>query len=115
MFYIAFLDSYFWYLVLLVFGLIGIWSYWYSILLVFDLIGIRSYWYSILLVFGRIGIWSYWYLVSLGGFPKDRHKFHGVGSPRGGIFEKMNNQQNQECHFLKIACYPILIPDSEST
>ena len=86
--YIAFLDSYFWYLVLLVFGLIGIWSYWYSILLVFGL---------------------------LEGFSKEKHKVHGVASPPGGIFEKKNNLQNQECHFLKIACYPILIPDSEST
>ena len=77
--YIAFLDSYFWYLVLLVFGLIGVSSY------------------------------------GLGGFSKEKHKFHGVGSPPGGIFEKKDNLQNQECHFLKIACYPILIPDSEST
>ena len=77
--YIAFLDSYFWYLVLLI----------------FDLIGVSSY--------------------GLGGFSKEKHKFHGVGSPPGGIFEKKDNLQNQECHFLKIACYPILIPDSEST
>ena len=104
MLYIAFLDSYFWYLVLLVFGLIGIWSYWYSILLVFDLTGIRSYWYSILVVFDLIGIWSYWYLVLLvfvligiwsywylvlsEGFSKAKHEFHGVGSPLGEIFEK---------------------------
>ena len=80
--YIAFLDSYFWYLVLLVFVLIG--------------------------------IWSYWYLFLLGGFFK-RHKFHGVGSPLGVIFEKKNSLQNQACHFFLIACYPILIPDSEST
>ena len=79
MLYIAFLDSYFWYLVLLVFGLISVSSY------------------------------------GLGGFSKGKHKFHGVASPLGGIFEKKNNLQNQECHFLKIACYPILIPDSEST
>ena len=97
--YIALLDSYFWYLVLLVFGFIGIWSYWYSILL----------------VFGRIGIWSYWYLVLLGGFSKEKHKFHGVGNPPGAIFGKKSNLQNQGCHFLKIACYPILISDSEST
>ena len=58
------------------FGFIRIWSYWYLLLLVFDLTGIRSYWYSILLVFGRIGIWSYWYLVLLGGFSKEKHKFH---------------------------------------
>ena len=57
--YIVFLE-YFWYLVLLVFDRIGIWSYWYSILLVLDLIGIRSYWYLVVLVFGLIGIWSYW-------------------------------------------------------
>ena len=50
--YIAFLDSYFWYLVLLVFGLIGIWFY------------------------------------GLAGFSKEKHKFHGVGSPPGEIFEK---------------------------
>ena len=99
MLYIAFLDSYFWYLVLLAFGFIGIWSYWYLVLL----------------VFGLIDIWSYLYLVVLEGFSKENHKFHGVASPPGGIFEKKNNLQNQECHFLKIACYPILIPDSEST
>ena len=75
--YIAFLDLYFWYLVLLVFGFIGIWSYWYSILLVFGLIGICSYWYLVLLVFGLIG-----------GFSKGKHKFHGVGSPPGGILKK---------------------------
>ena len=79
MLYIAFLDSDFWYLVLLVFGLIGVSSY------------------------------------GLGGFSKEKHKFHGVGSPPGGFFEKKDNLQNQEYHFLKIACYPILIPDSEST
>ena len=97
--YIAFLDSYFWYLVLLVFGFIGIWSYWYLFLL----------------VFGFIGIWSCWYLVVLEGFSKGKHTFHGVASPPVGIFEKKDNLQNQEYHFLKIACYPILIPDSEST
>ena len=77
--YIAFLDSYFWYLVLLVFGLISVSSY------------------------------------GLGGFSKEKHKFHGVGSPPGGIFEKKDNLQNQACHFFFIACCPILIPDSEST
>ena len=88
----------------MVFGFIGIWSYWYLVLLVFGLIGICSYWYLVLLVFGLIG-----------RIFKRNHKFHGVGSPPGGIFEKKDNLQNQECHFLKIACYPILIPDSEST
>ena len=44
-----------------------------------------------------------------------KHKFHGVGSPPGAIFEKKNNLQNQGCHLFLIACYPILIPDSEST
>ena len=83
----------------MVFGFIGIWSYWYLVLLVFDL----------------IGIWSYLYLVLLEGFSKGKHKFHGVGSPPGGIFEKKDNLQNQECHFFLIACYPIRIPDSEST
>ena len=83
--------------------------------MVLGLIGIWSYWYLVLLVFGLIGIWSYWYLVLLEGFSKEKHKFHGVGSPPGRIFEKKDNLQNQECHFLKIACYPILIPDSEST
>ena len=97
--YIAFLDSYFWYLVLLVFGLIGIRSYWYSILLVFDLTGIRSYWYSILLVFVRIGIWSYWHLVLLGGFPKDRNKFHGVGNPPGEFLKKRTTSKTKNVTF----------------
>ena len=44
-----------------------------------------------------------------------KQKFHGFGRPPGGIFGKKDNLQNQECHFLKIACYPILILDSEST
>ena len=34
---------------------------------------------------------------------------------QGGLFEKRENMQNQECDFLKMASYPILIPDSEST
>ena len=82
--------------------------------MVFCLIGIRSYWYLVLLIFGFIGVWSYWYLVLLEGFSKEKHKFHVVGSPSVVIFEKKDNLQNQEYHFLKIACYPILIPDSES-
>ena len=57
----------------------------------------------------------FWYLVLLEGFSKEKHTFHGVGKPPGEFFEKKNNLQNQECHFSKIACYPILIPDSEST
>ena len=77
--YIAFLDSYFWYLVLLVFGLIGIWSYWYSILL----------------VFGRIGIWSYW---------KDLQKKNisfilYVGSPPGEFFEKKTTSKTKNVSF----------------
>ena len=56
--------------------------------MVFGFIGIWSYWYLVLLVFGLIGIGSYWYLVLLEGFSKGKHKFHGVGSPLGGIFEK---------------------------
>ena len=99
----------------MVFGVIGIWFYWYLVLLVFGLIGIRSYWYLVVLVFDLTGIWSYWYLVLLGGLSKEKHKFHGVGSPPRAIFEKKNNLQNQGCHFFLIACYPILIPDSEST
>ena len=98
----------------MVFGAIGIWFYWYLVLLVSGLIGIWSYWYLVLLVSGLIGIRSYWYFVLLGGVSKGKHKFHGVASPPGGIFEK-KHLQYQECHFLKIACYPILIPDSEST
>ena len=99
----------------MVFGVISIWFYWYSILLVFGRIGFWSYWYLVVLVFGRIGIQSYWYLVLLEGCSKEKHEFHGVGSPLGEFFEKKCNLQNQECHFLKIACYPILILDSEST
>ena len=38
-----------------------------------------------------------------------------VADPPGGIFEKKDNLQNQACHFFFIACYPVLIPDSEST
>ena len=38
-----------------------------------------------------------------------------VADPPGEIFGKNDNLQNQECHFLKMACYPILILDSEST
>ncbi len=38
-----------------------------------------------------------------------------VADPPGGIFGKNDNLQNQECHFLKMACCPILIPDSEFT
>ena len=108
--YIAFLDSYFWYLVLFVFALIGICSYWYSILLVIALISIRSYWYLVVLVFGLIGVSSY----GLGGYSKKKHKFHGVGSPSGGIFGKRQPAKPSMSFFL-IACYPILIPDSEST
>ena len=54
-----------------------------------------------------IGIGSSWE-----DFPK-KHKFHGERSHPGAIFEK-KDLQNQECHFLKMACCPILIPDSES-
>ena len=43
------------------------------------------------------------------------HKFHGLIGPFRGQLSIKNNLQNQECHFLKMACYPILIPDSEST
>ena len=91
--YIAFLE-YFWYLVLLVFDRIGIWSYWYSSLL----------------VFGLICIWSSWK-----DFQKENISFMLYAALPGRIFEKKDNLQNQECHFLKIACYPILIPDSETT
>ena len=55
------------------------------------------------------------YVVGPAGGILKKHKFHGLVGPPAAIFEKNNNLQNQECHFLKIACYPILIPDSEST
>ena len=29
------------------------------------------------------------------------HKFHGFGCPPGGILEKNNNLQTQECHFFE--------------
>ena len=51
---------------------------------------------------------SYWYLFFLGGFPK-KHQFHGVGSPPGATFEKENNLQNQEYHFLKMALNLVMI------
>ena len=105
----------YWYLLLLVSGLIGIRSYWYPILLVFDLIGTWSYWYLVLLVFGLIGILSYWYFFLLEGFSKEKHTFHGVGSSPGEIFEKMTTCKTKNITFCLIACYPILIPDSEST
>ena len=63
MLYIAFLDSYFWYLVLLVFGLISVSSY------------------------------------GLGGFSKEKHKFHGVASPPGGILEKKNTCKTKNVTF----------------
>ena len=66
------------------------------------------------------GIWFYWYLVLLmfrfmdwEDFQKKNISFM-VSVALGGKFLKKDNLQNQECHFLKIACYPILIPDSES-
>ena len=41
--------------------------------------------------------------------------FHGLVGPPAAIFEKKHNLQNQERHFLKMACNPILIRDPEST
>ena len=60
-----------------------------------------SYWYLVLLVFGLIGICSYWYLVLLGGFSKEKHKFHGVGSPPGEIFEKKTTCKTKNVTFWK--------------
>ena len=42
-------------------------------------------------------------------------KLPHVVDPPGGKNPEKHNLQNQECHFLKMAWYPVLIPDSEST
>ena len=79
----------------MVFSFTGIWSYWDLVLLGFGLIGIRSYWYLVVLVFGLIGVSSY----GLGGFSKETHKFHVVGSPPEGIFEKKDISKTKNVTF----------------
>ena len=45
---------------------------------------------------------------------KCKHKLQVLFVPPGGQKSKKQDLQNQACHFFLIACYPILIPDSES-
>ena len=46
---------------------------------------------------------------------KCKHKLQVLFGPPGVQKTKKEDLQNQACYFFLIACYPILIPDSEST
>ena len=65
-------------------GKIFFWCECYILLFWTHTFGIWFYWYLVLLVFGLIGVSSY----GLGGFSKEKHKSHGVGSPPGEVLEK---------------------------
>ena len=58
-------DGYCWLMVLLAYGVVGLWCCWLMALLAYGVVGLWYCWLMVLLAYGVVGLWYYWLMALL--------------------------------------------------